>query len=170
MSFPFMRRKMRLRGHDYTQAGAYFVTINLRERRSLFGTVGDGHVELSDVGCMIAEVWEGLPERYPTIVLDAFIVMPDHVHGVLFMNDGVQIDGSPHLSEVIRVFKSITTTRYITGVKQAGWPRFVAPFWQANYYDHVIRDDRDLDARRVYIERNPGRWEERRASLRLPRS
>ncbi len=162
MADRYIRPDMRLRGWDYRHPGGYFVTINLRDRHSRFGSVTNGVLKPSEAGEMIASVWQSLPDIYPMLILDAFIVMPDHLHGLLFLhNDSVE-ERHPELSTVIRIFKSITTSHYIAGVKADNWPRFDLQLWQSNYYDHVIRNERDLENRRLYIERNPGRWWEKR--------
>lgn len=87
-----------------------------------------------------------------------YFVMPDHMHGILFLTNH-QTDSGISLSEIIRVFKSTTTTQYIRGVNTHGWARFTTRFWQLNFYDHIIRNDADLDTRRQYIALNPARWE-----------
>lgn len=161
MSAPYARHSMRYPRYDYRLAGGYFVTIALANREPRFGRVEHGVMAHNTVGRMVIDVWESLPERYPSVMLDEFIVMPDHFHGIVFLmnhhvNDGVS------LSEVIRVFKSVTTTRYIAGVREHGWPRFDRHLWQPNYYDHIVRNDDDLETRRRYIEGNPARWEAKR--------
>ena len=157
----YTRPAMRLRRFEYTHPGPYFVTICLQDRRPRFGTILDGRLELNNAGHMVEEVWQSLASRFPSISLDAFIVMPDHVHGLLLLNNGIETGGTPHLSEVMQAFKSMTTTRYIEGVKKGIWPRFDKHLWQQNYYDHIIRDERDLDIRRQYIAENPARWSQK---------
>ena len=78
------RRSIRLRGYDYAQAGAYFVTICVQGRACLFGEVADGTMRLDRCGEIVARCWNELPEHYPTIELDAFVIMPNHVHGIIF--------------------------------------------------------------------------------------
>jgi REP element-mobilizing transposase RayT len=77
------RRSIRLKGYDYSQAGAYFVTICTQDRACLFGEVVDGEMRLNDVGRMVVAEWERLPERFPDVALDAFVVMPNHIHGII---------------------------------------------------------------------------------------
>jgi len=81
------RRSMRRAGHDYSQAGAYYVTIVAHERECLFGAIVDGAVVLNDAGRIVWDVWKRLPEHYPHVALDAFIVMPNHVHAILVLRD-----------------------------------------------------------------------------------
>ncbi len=171
------RRSIRLPGYDYASAGGYFVTICAQDRECLFGEVVDGEMRLNDAGRMVEAVWESLPERFPGLVLDILVVMPNHVHGVIFLDgdahgDGVQGDhkdrpytarhaaGTGHgtVSRIMQAFKSITATEYVRGVKEQGWPAFGGRVWQRNYYEHVIRNDEDLDSIREYIANNPARW------------
>ncbi|MGB3308084.1 MAG: transposase [Thermomicrobiales bacterium] len=151
----YFRPSMRLRRFDYTHPGPYFVTVCLQDRLPRFGAIRDGQLALNDAGHMVEEIWQSLAVRFPSIGLDAFIVMPDHVHGLLLLNNGIEAGGTPHLSEVMQAFKSMTTTRYFEGAKKGIWPRFDKHLWQQNYYDHIIRDERDLDIRRQYIAGNP---------------
>lgn len=152
---------MRYPGYDYRLAGGYFITLALVSRVPRFGDVHSGQVIPNDAGHMLYETWFAIPGRYPTIVLDEMIVMPDHLHGILFLAASVPED-SPSLSEVVRVFKSVSTTRYIRGVHTRGWPHFDRHLWQPNFYDHIIRNDNDLETRRQYIKANPARWEAKR--------
>jgi REP element-mobilizing transposase RayT len=77
------RRSIRLQGYDYSQAGAYFITICTRDRGCLFGDMVDGQMQLNEAGQIIQSVWDGLPQFYEGIDLDAFVIMPNHVHGII---------------------------------------------------------------------------------------
>lgn len=77
------RRSLRLKGYDYAQVGAYFVTIAVRGRLALFGEVVDGEAQLNDAGEIVGRIWEEMPHRFPFVEMDAFVVMPDHVHGIV---------------------------------------------------------------------------------------
>ena len=116
---------------------------------------------------MIEEAWTSLPNRFPTVLLDAFIVMPDHLHAIVGLNDEMRLDVSslPPLGAVMGAFKSLTSNRYMAGVKNGDWPSFDRHFWHINYWEHIIRDDRDLESRRLYIGRNPFRWEEKHGAM-----
>ena len=83
------RRSIRLRGYDYSQAGAYFVTICVQDRACVFGNVVDGRMCLSAAGLMVRRVWDELPRFYAGVGIDAFVVMPNHVHGIVFLSGGV---------------------------------------------------------------------------------
>jgi putative transposase len=93
--------------------------------------------------------------------MDAFVVMPNHVHGVIALPDaanGATVQAAPALGTVVATFKSTTTVHYIRGVKTRAWPAFRQRLWQRNYYEHVVRDEKALDRIRRYIDENPARW------------
>lgn len=173
------RRLIRLPDYDYAQFGPYFVTICTQGRACLFGEVRAGQMCLNRAGEMITAQWDELPRRFAGVVEDAFIVMPNHIHGILGIDnaDGCEASCRPasvpspdqplgrrfgtetgSLSRVIQAFKSLTTNAYIDGVRHEGWLRFDGNLWQRGYYDHVIRSNRALDAIRQYIVTNPARW------------
>ncbi|MEE8128116.1 MAG: hypothetical protein V3T45_06140, partial [Nitrospinaceae bacterium] len=130
------RRSIRLKGYDYSLAGAYFVTVCTQDRLCLFGNVNNEQMTLSQAGQMVYEQWSELPKRFPELAIDEFTMMPNHLHGILIINDnettqsvgaplvGAQnkVDktnkaGTPTLGEIVGAFKSITTNEYIRGVK-----------------------------------------------------
>ncbi len=183
------RRSIRLKDYDYAQAGAYFITICTQGRECLFGEIKDGKMELNPVGRMVQTVWEKLPEHYPGVDIDEFIVMPNHVHGNILLTEIVGAgpracpaprteqsqnkDGRPllktgrpqgaaptlALGDVVYRFKSLTTTRYREGVQKNNWLPFPGRLWQRNYYEHIIRDEDSLNKIRDYVVHNPLRWE-----------
>jgi len=173
------RRSIRLQGYDYSRAGAYFVTICAQNRECLFGEITDGEMVLNDAGMMIQTVWDQLPMRFSNTELAGFVVMPNHIHGIVFLgrrgescirpislnhNKGDHKD-RPYgtlpdtLGRIIQAFKSIATHEYIHGVKQLGWPPFPGKIWQRNYYEHIIRNDNEFNRIREYIANNPMQWE-----------
>jgi putative transposase len=155
------RRSLRLKGYDYTHAGAYFVTIRAQDQACLFGKVVSGCMCLNDAGHMLARLWNDIPARFMDIEIDAFVVMPNHLHGIIVLPDaadGATKKAAPALGEVVAAFKSATTVHYIRGVKTRAWPAFRRRLWQRNYYEHVVRDDKALDRIRQYIDENPARW------------
>jgi REP element-mobilizing transposase RayT len=165
------RRSLRLKGYDYTQAGAYFVTICCQHRRCVFRDIVDGEMRMNEAGQIVQAVWEELPIRCPGVDTDAFVIMPNHVHGIVTigldagvgaqfiapMHQGAMNQGAmnraPTLGEVVRVFKAVSTYR----IRRRGCPWFA---WQRNYYEHIIRDDEDLTRIREYIRLNPVLWAE----------
>ncbi len=158
------RRSVRLRGYDYRRAGAYFVTICLRHRRQMLGEVVDGVVYLNDVGLSVEYFWDVLPTAFPTVSLDYCVFMPDHMHGILVIEErkavsspGDTADGlsdtrrSPRLGDIVKTFKGWASYYIHAG----GAPDFA---WQRNYYEHIIRHEGQLRAVRRYIVNNPEKW------------
>ncbi len=105
---------------------------------------------------MISRVWRELPERYPGVALDAFIVMPDHLHGIIVLEQA-GIHDPMTLGDVVHRFKSFTTARYRIAVREDGWPRLHGRLWHRNYYERIVRDHTALQAIRRYIANNPSR-------------
>lgn len=122
----------------------------VQDRLKLFGTKNKSGVILNDIGIMIDCEWAKIPSRFPNIILDQYIIMPDHFHAVIQI-----VEEGKSLFEIIGAFKSITTNEYISGVKNKGWPSFDKHLWQSRYYDHIIRDQGALTAIRLYILNNP---------------
>jgi REP element-mobilizing transposase RayT len=166
------RRSIRLKDYDYSQAGAYYVTINVQNRECLFGEIVDYEMILNDAGKMIEAQWLALLERFPNIELDVYQVMPNHAHGIIVIVEpefGVESRAgtSPALrwatstlGEIVGAFKSITTHEYVQGVDNKNWRQFYKRLWQRNYYEHVVRDEADLNRIRDYIQSNPANWDE----------
>jgi REP element-mobilizing transposase RayT len=178
------RRSIRWQRHDYSSPGAYYVTICVQDHRCLLGNVDAGVMNLNDAGRMVASGWLQIPSLFPTMQLDEHVVMPNHFHGIIQIvgappegahNVGAPLVGArgqaqglplrwpgatpaPTLWDAVGAFKSLTTDHYMIGVHKFGWPRFRGHFWQRNYYDHVIRDQRELEKIREYIRRNPLMW------------
>ena len=181
--FPY-RHSLRLCNYDYTQAGAYFVTLCVHNRECLLGEIAGDVMQLSDLGLIVAQTWDALPSRFPAVELDASVIMPNHVHGIIVLNNpqscptssdsvGAELalpaakstpetqkkpgDASiaPTLGRVIQAFKSLSA---IACNRAAG--RTGVPFWQRNYYEHIIRNDAQLARIRDYTINNPARWAE----------
>jgi putative transposase len=108
------RRSMRLKGYDYSQAGAYFVTICTQGRACLFGEVVDGEMRLNDAGRMVVAEWERLPALFPNVVLDAFVVMPNHIHGIVILTDPAD-DATDGATAIGATIGGATTGRAATG-------------------------------------------------------
>ena len=160
------RRSIRLKGYDYTQAGAYFVTICTQGRECLFGQVVEGKMRVNPFGEIVVWAWNDLPNHNPHVELDAFVVMPNHVHGIVLIVDDLVGAGSEPaptmamvttrrhgLPEIVRQFKTFSARR-INALR--GTPG--ATVWQRNYYEHIIRNDHSLQRIREYITTNPLRW------------
>jgi len=150
------RRSIRIAGYDYSQAGAYYVTICITGRRCILGEIVAGEMRLNELGAIVQREWCRLPRHYSTMDLDAFVVMPNHVHGVIFLKDsrGKTVRRRP-LFEIVRGFKTWSARR-INGKRNSSG----TPVWQRDYYEHIVRDEDDLNRIRHYIAGNPAKWEE----------
>jgi putative transposase len=174
------RRSIRLKGYDYSQAGAYFVTICINQGLHTLGEIRNSQMYPSQPGEMVQTVWDELPLHYPGVAVDAFVLMPNHVHGIIVLQAGTPClpnntvgattGGLPllpgdrshkpmSLGDVIHRFKSLTTAKYRHGVIQLGWTPFPKRFWQRNYHENIIRDEQSWDTIRGYILNNPIGWE-----------
>ena len=175
------RQSIRLKEYDYSQPGAYFVTICTQNQECVFGQVVQGEMILDGAGQMVESVWLQLPEHYPGAEVDAFAIMPNHVHGIIILvgagpracpdteqpqgtHPGQPQGAAPtktlSLPDVVHRFKSLTAAKYRRGVRNDGWQPFTGRLWQRNYYEHVIRDEDELDRIRQYVDDNPAGWEE----------
>ena len=155
------RRSIRLKGYDYTRDGAYYVTIVAHKRRILFGDVIDGEMRLNDTGQLIVNAWEWLAMRHSYVELDSYIVMPNHLHGIIVVTaDTCRGDSRiaptkrKPLGRLVGAFKTVTTKRINLARGTPG-----QPLWQRNYYEHVIRNDEEWNRVREYIAGNPTQWE-----------
>ncbi|NJM27567.1 MAG: transposase [Pseudanabaena sp. RU_4_16] len=149
------RRSIRLRGYDYAQAGSYFVTICIHQRRSLLGDICNGVMHPSTAGRMVQNVWDEIPSHYAGIDLDVFVLMPNHIHGIIIL----EFNAAMKLGDVVHRFKSLTTAKYRHGVLHEQWEPFEGRLWQRNYYEHIIRSEESCDLLRQYIADNPLTWE-----------
>ena len=144
------RRSIRLRDYDYTQPGAYFITICAHDRACVFGDVVGGEMRLNDAGWMVTNWFNELENHFNVIMCDEFVCMPNHVHFVLQIVGADRCEhGRTHRSAptdvrgmpaAVQWFKTMTTNMYIRGVKYDNWPPFNKKLWQRNYYEHIIRN------------------------------
>ena len=162
------RRDLRLKGYDYRQNGAYFVTICAHQRSCIFGAVRNGAIILNARGRIAHAEWRRTERVRPNVQLDAFVVMPNHLHGILLVMEdgaasatGAKSSARAHgnapgsLGQIIGHFKSIVTKRIRESVGSKS-----IPVWQRNYHERVIRSETDLQRIREYIIANPARWRE----------
>ncbi len=168
------RRSIRLKDYDYSQEGAYFVTICTHERHEFFGKIIDGTMRLEERGKIAQNVWYTLPASFPGIDLDHCIVMPNHIHGIIVRTESTEakpsssMETSPteknalqqyrsapnrsqSLKEIMRAYKS----RVSHDIHTSNTPDFG---WHREYYDHIIRNTRELEFIRAYIVNNPQKW------------
>lgn len=166
------RRSIRWAGFDYSQRGLYFVTICTYQKHSILGEIESGKMFLSLCGEIVQREWFALQDRFPFLRLETFVVMPNHVHGILAIVE--RADANSHdaarrekpgaassaptelsrLARVVRAFKSLSAVA-INGICHSSGK----PVWQRNYYEHVIRGPGDLRRFQRYIVENPLRWE-----------
>jgi REP element-mobilizing transposase RayT len=155
------RRSVRLRGWDYAAAGLYSVTLCVQDRACLFGEVVGERVRLSEAGAVARACWEAIPEHHARVVLDAFVVMPNHMHGVIGLlgpappsRAGAAALPRPapgSLGVVVGTYKAAVTRQ----LRRSGHEHFR---WQRGYHEHVVRSERTLNRLRHYIDQNPLRW------------
>lgn len=190
------RRSIRLKGYDYSQEGAYYVTIVTWRRDFLFGEIVNQEMMLSQYGEIVQKWWQEIPVHFSNVETGAFVIMPNHVHGIIYIfeerrgtasypkgvpvpeddgensisqNDDMSgenlggetpplrgFDGIPTLGQIIAYFKYQSTKE----MNKADNTGTVTKFWQRNYYEHIIRDETDLQNKTDYIESNPRLWDE----------
>jgi REP element-mobilizing transposase RayT len=153
------RKSLRIKYYDYSQPGGYFITICAQNKYCFFGDINQSEMVLNAAGQMAQEEWDNLCLRFPNITLDASIIMPNHMHAVIIMEEN---DKKVSLGSIIQAYKSITTNNYIHGVRNKGWLPFNKRLWQRNYFEHIIRNDQDLEMIREYIMTNPQKWDKDR--------
>ena len=172
------RRYVRLKGFDYSKAGAYFVTVCAWQRGCLFGEIVDGEMRMNEYGNIVKACWDDIKNRYQQVESDVFVIMPNHLHGIITITDNVGA-GSPRpetnnpmetapqengretlplqkhtLGQIMGYFKYQSTKRINEIRDNPG-----CPVWQRNFYEHVIRNEEELNGVRQYIIDNPLKWE-----------
>ena len=153
------RKPNRLSDHNYDQNGFYFITICTKNKKEFFGKIENGEMRLNGIGGIINDQWLWLAKQYDYVLLDEYVIMPNHFHGIININDYCRDRSRPvptgkikSLSELIGAFKT-TSSKLI---HQNGYHDF---FWQRSFYDHIIRTERSLDEIRKYIYYNPLKWD-----------
>jgi putative transposase len=171
-SFKHHRRSTRLKGYDYTTPGAYFITIVAHGRLCIFGEIVGGVMSWNPCGQIISDYWSAIPAHFPNVQLDEFTVMPNHIHGIIMINDATDcrenvwarsprpyetkpthILIAPTLGQIMAYFK-YQSTKHINQMHDTPGNRIL----QRNYHDHIIRNHGELQRIRKYIRNNPLRW------------
>ncbi len=173
------RRSVRVPGYDYTSPGGYFVTVAAYQREKIFGEVENDQMRLNPRGEIVSDCWQAIPRHFSHVELGAFVIMPNHVHGIIVIKDNPVVVaqheppnvvvGATHasplrqrnksgpvpgsLGAIIGSFKSAATKGINGKYDSPGMP-----LWQRNYYEHIIRDDRDWQRIHDYIIVNPANW------------
>lgn len=168
------RKSIRLKGYDYSQAGLYFITVCTHNRVPLFGEIVDGQMQFNESGIVADEEWRKTEHIRSNIVLHEFVIMPNHVHGIIELvgahcmrPHGIRpecadsdeqpgrVQRAPTVGDIVRGFKSSVTKR-LNAISCTSGQRF----WQRNYYEHIIRNEAAYLKIAEYIQTNPQRWEE----------
>ncbi len=164
------RRSIRLRDYDYSGNGYYYVTICTKNRECWFGDVVNGEMILNKLGMIVKQCWDDIPKHFDNVLLDTFVVMPNHVHGIIIMdnnNDGpcsrglinqtptdkwiLQKNPQMVLGKIIRSFKAMSCRL----IRVNGFNKFQ---WHRNYYERIIRNEIELYIKQKYIINNPLKW------------
>jgi len=173
------RRSIRLKDYDYSQPGAYFVTMVTWRRACLFGEIINHEIQLSRYGEIVQKWWQEIPIHFPDVETGAFVIMPNHIHGIILIGErrgtalysqcisvsndmaysptqGVETTPrqKPTLGQIVAYFKYQSTKE----MNLLANPGTVTKFWQRNYYEHIVRDETDLQNKTDYIEGNPLLW------------
>ncbi|HEX5483196.1 MAG TPA: transposase [Terriglobia bacterium] len=165
------RRSIRLRGYDYSLPGTYYVTICIENKQPILGKITEDEMMLYEAGQIAKRAWEMLPQRLSSVALDAFVVMRNHVHGIIRIERRTPVVGAPlgisepnpiraqqaaplqTLGDIVRVFKSTSAISINRLLGRSG-----RRVWQRNYYEHIVRSWEELEKIRGYIAENPLRW------------
>ena len=156
------REANRLKQYDYSQAGNYFVTICIQDRVCLLGDIVNDNMILNDAGKMIENSWRQSPEYYDGVEIDSCQIMPNHLHGIITIDDQgrggsrtapISMPRKP-LGRIIGAFKTVSTKRINLHRRTPS-----KPIWQRNYFEHIVRNDKELTDIREYIVNNPIQWE-----------
>jgi len=174
----YFRQSARLKNYDYSKSGAYFITITVDREGEIFGKIVEGKIKLNKSGEIIKQIWMNLPKQFAKVKLDEFVVMPDHLHGIVvikesnsngegLMNQARTSENKSNnnadnkwilmknekdtLGKIIRSFKA----KGAKLIREDGFKDFK---WHRNYYDHIVRDNKDLLIIRKYIKNNSLKW------------
>jgi REP element-mobilizing transposase RayT len=160
MKKKFRRRSIRLPEYDYSEAGAYFITICSFNKELIFGSVVDGKMILSEIGNIVAKYLEEIPNHFENVFIDEYVVMPNHIHFIISivgvqnfepLQNKYQKIIPKSIGSIVRAFKASVTLR----CRRNRFPNFK---WQRNYFEHIIRNEEDLFRIREYIQNNPLQW------------
>ncbi|MCQ2608929.1 MAG: transposase [Bacteroidales bacterium] len=173
------RKSIRLKGYDYSSEGLYFITICTQNRIHQFGKIVNGKMIMNTNGEIVNRVWNELSHRFPTVKLHSFIIMPNHIHGIVQIvgaglcsarnvgeNNGIYGAGqspAPTVDDIVCAFKSLTTKLYNSLNDTPGYK-----LWQRNYYEHIIRTQKSYENISNYIQSNPSRWDSDCMNLQRP--
>ena len=180
------RKSIRLKNYNYATAGYYFVTVCTQNRECLFGNIVNGKITINNIGKVANHWWNELPTKFENVSLDTYQIMPNHFHGILIINSAIGRDNRDiigrdnrdiigrdnraptTLGQIVAFFK-YQTTKYVnqlsvgagssrpeTGSSRRGT---IQKIWQRNYYEHIVRNENELQKIRKYIIENPIKWD-----------
>ncbi|MFD2583988.1 transposase [Pedobacter vanadiisoli] len=153
------RRSIRLKGYDYSKAGAYFITICCEDRLHRFGKVVDDEMILNESGKIAYNEWINLSDRFSNFELDVFQIMPNHMHGIIVLSSSrATARVAPTIANIIGAYKSIVSNACLQLYKSHN--KIMRKLWQRNYYEHIIRNERAYQNISNYIINNPSKWNE----------
>jgi putative transposase len=153
------RKSIRLKGWDYSSQGIYFITICTLSRIEFFGQIKDHNIVLSEIGEIASQFWMDIPNHFPNVRIDDFVIMPDHVHGIIFLKSSETKHSASQFSMPLKGSLSVIINQYKSSVtrwcNKNGYSTFK---WQSRFYDHIILNEDRLDLFRTYIRTNPLNW------------
>lgn len=158
------RKSYRLKGFDYKNSGFYFITIVSYQRQNIFGRIMNKTFYPNELGHQISINWNLISEKHVNIEIDAFVVMPNHIHGILKINGDENFMGMSFLDEFAQFkYERNSIGQVIRGFKSSitSWSKNYSDLkniWQRNYYDHIIRDEKSYNLIKEYILLNPENW------------
>jgi len=167
------RQSIRLKGYDYSQSGLYFITICTQNRENILGEIKNGEMVLNEYGQIAYDEWFNLPKRSCIVKPDVFVVMPNHIHGVIQITVGAPLAGARNagawvnrapargaptttIGNIVGAYKSLVSNRCLDIYKSKNI--IMGKLWQRNYYEHVIRNEKDYVKISEYILNNPINW------------
>ena len=167
------RKNIRLKDHDYSSAGYYFITICTHEKRSLLGSVGvdsiSARMTLNNAGKMVSDTLAKVFDSFENATLDKYVIMPNHIHMIIILSysnekgsSRADMESAPTVADIVQSFKRYSTIKYIAGVKTGIYPSFDRHIWQRSYHDHVIRNEQTYQNIWQYIDNNPATWKDDR--------
>ena len=158
------RQSIRLKNYDYSQVGLYFITVCSQHRQPLFGRIVDAKMRLNEAGVMVENYWRAISTHFPHAMLESFVVMPNHLHGIISITNH-PVGANNHLPSPLQHGTSKTIGSMVRGFKMAvtRWFRehpTIYVVWQRNYHEHIIRNNEAYLKISQYIQTNPQRWQE----------
>jgi len=173
------RRSIRLKDYDYSQSGLYFITICCQDKICRFGKIENTEMILNELGIIAHNEWGKLPERYPNVELNAFQIMPNHIHGIIMLNtvgagftpaqynenrttanmattNRTTARVAPTIGDIVGAYKSLVANGCLDIYKTKN--EIMGKLWQRNYYEHIIRNEQSYQNISEYILNNPTKW------------